>query len=75
MTTSSKEELTTIAENDDLHIAPFREDGTTYGTRLGSSRCGRRFTLLRHASPLMTMGTYAKAVTADKRMAQENIAA
>jgi integrase len=31
--------------------------------------------LLRHASPLMTMGTYAKAVTADKRLAQENIAA
>jgi integrase len=31
--------------------------------------------LLRHASPVMTMGTYAKAVTADKRLAQENIAA
>jgi len=30
--------------------------------------------LLRHASPLMTMGTYAKAVTADKRLAQENVA-
>jgi hypothetical protein len=26
------EELRKIAEADDLHIAPFREDGTTYGT-------------------------------------------
>jgi hypothetical protein len=28
----SQEELQKIAETDDLHIAPFREDGTTYGT-------------------------------------------
>src|SRR5438067_9130312 len=28
----SKEELRKIAEADDLHIAPFREDGVTYGT-------------------------------------------
>jgi hypothetical protein len=27
-----KDELTKIAETDDLHIAPFREDGVTYGT-------------------------------------------
>jgi hypothetical protein len=27
-----KNELRSIAEADDLHIAPFREDGTTYGT-------------------------------------------
>ena len=27
-----KEELRKIAEADDLHIAPFREDGMTYGT-------------------------------------------
>jgi len=27
-----KEELHRIAEADDLHIAPFREDGATYGT-------------------------------------------
>src|SRR3979490_365056 len=27
-----KEELRKIAETDDLHIAPFREDGETYGT-------------------------------------------
>jgi hypothetical protein len=27
-----KEELRRIAETDDLHIAPFREDGITYGT-------------------------------------------
>jgi hypothetical protein len=26
------DELRRIAETDDLHIAPFREDGTTYGT-------------------------------------------
>ncbi len=32
MTTWSKEELSKIAETDDLHIAPFREDGKTYGT-------------------------------------------
>ena len=28
----AKEELRKIAEVDDLHIAPFREDGVTYGT-------------------------------------------
>ena len=28
----SKDELRRIAETDDLHIAPFREDETTYGT-------------------------------------------
>lgn len=32
MTTWSKEELRRIAEADDLHISPFREDGVTYGT-------------------------------------------
>ena len=32
MTAWSKEELREIAEADDLHIAPFREDGKTYGT-------------------------------------------
>ena len=30
--TWSKEELRKIAEADDLHISPFREDGKTYGT-------------------------------------------
>ncbi len=30
---------------------------------------------LRHSSPVMTLGTYAKAVTADKRSAQDAIAA
>ena len=30
--TWSQDELHTIAEADDLHIAPFREDGVTYGT-------------------------------------------
>ena len=32
MGTWSKDELRTIAEADDLHIAPFREDGVTHGT-------------------------------------------
>lgn len=32
MSTWSKEELSKIAQADDLHIAPFREDGVTYGT-------------------------------------------
>ena len=30
--TWSKDELRRIAEADDLHISPFREDGVTYGT-------------------------------------------
>jgi hypothetical protein len=32
MATWSKDELRRIAEADDLHISPFREDGRTYGT-------------------------------------------
>ena len=32
MNTWSADELRKIAEADDLHIAPFREDGVTYGT-------------------------------------------
>lgn len=32
MATWSKNELRQIAEADDLHISPFREDGATYGT-------------------------------------------
>ena len=32
MTTWAKDELGKIAESDDLHISPFREDGVTYGT-------------------------------------------
>jgi len=28
----SNDEITKIAETDDLHIAPFREDAVTYGT-------------------------------------------
>ena len=32
MATWSKEELRKIAEADDLHISPLREDGKTYGT-------------------------------------------
>jgi hypothetical protein len=32
MTTWSKDELSKIAEADDLHMSPFREDGVTYGS-------------------------------------------
>ncbi len=32
MSAWSRDELRKIAEADDLHIAPFREDGKTYGT-------------------------------------------
>jgi len=32
MTNWSKDELRRIAESDDLHISPFREDGKSYGT-------------------------------------------
>ncbi len=32
MTAWQKDELRKIAEADDLHIAPFRDDGVTYGT-------------------------------------------
>ena len=32
MSAWSRNELSKIAEADDLHIAPFREDGRTYGT-------------------------------------------
>jgi hypothetical protein len=31
--------------------------------------------LMRHSSPVMTIGTYAQAVTSDKRVAQSNVAA
>ncbi len=32
MTTWTKDELRSIGGTDDLHVAPFREDGETYGT-------------------------------------------
>lgn len=32
VTTWSTEELQKIAQTDDLHISPFRDDGATYGT-------------------------------------------
>jgi len=49
----------------------------TLATLLQSSGASVKTTqeLLRHSSPLMTLGTYAKAVTADKRIAQDVIAA
>jgi integrase len=49
----------------------------TLATLLQSSGASVKTTQerLRHSSPVMTMGTYAKAVTADKRNAQDAIAA
>lgn len=49
----------------------------TLATLLQSSGASVKTTqeLLRHSSPVMTLGTYAKAVTADKRNAQDTIAA
>ena len=49
----------------------------TLATLLQSSGASVKTTqeLLRHSSPVMTLGTYAKAVTADKRSAQDAIAA
>jgi hypothetical protein len=49
----------------------------TLATLLQSSGASAKTTqeLLRHASPGITMGIYAKAVTADKRQAQDIIAA
>jgi hypothetical protein len=32
MSSWTKEEVRKLAETDDLHISPFREDGKTYGT-------------------------------------------
>jgi hypothetical protein len=32
MTAWAQDDLRTIAGSDDLHVAPFREDGVTYGT-------------------------------------------
>jgi hypothetical protein len=32
MNSWTKDELKKIAETDDLHVAPFRDDGSTYGT-------------------------------------------
>src|SRR3954470_14895979 len=32
MATWTKDELRAIAETDDFHISPLRDDGTTYGT-------------------------------------------
>ena len=44
MNTWTQEQLRTFAPADDLHISPFREDGTTYGTPTSDlvRRLGRR---------------------------------
>ena len=45
MTAWLKDELRKIADADDLHIAPFREDGETYDPRRDLVRHGRRCSL------------------------------
>jgi integrase len=49
----------------------------SFATLLQSSGASVKSTqeLMRHASPVMTLGTYAQAVTSDKREAQDRIAA
>ena len=49
----------------------------TFATLLQASGAGVKVTqeLLRHSSPVMTLGTYAQAVTGDKRDAQDTVAA
>jgi integrase len=49
----------------------------TLATLLQSSGASVKTTqeLMRHSSPVMTLGTYAQAVTSDKRQAQSNVAA
>ena len=49
----------------------------TLATLLQSSGASVKTTqeLMRHSSPVMTLGTYAQAVTSDKREAQRNVAA
>lgn len=49
----------------------------TFATLLQASGAGVRVTqeLLRHSSPVMTLGTYTQAVTEDKRLAQARVAA
>jgi integrase len=49
----------------------------TFATLLHSSGASVKTTqeLMRHATPVMTLGTYAQAVTSDKREAQDRIAA
>ena len=60
-----------------LNVISEHDLRRTLATLLQSSGASVKTTqeLLRHSSPVMTMGTYAKAVTADKRNAQDTIAA
>ena len=67
-----KEELEAIATGDDLHIAPFREDGETYGTPtwIWSVRGRRRSVrpgLQRQVVPLVPIRAGAKG-RADHRL-------
>jgi hypothetical protein len=51
-----KDELRRIAEADDLHISPFREDGVTYGTPMrGVNLCLLKIRFL--LPPLMLRAT------------------
>jgi integrase len=62
-----------------VQVSRRRSAGTVFGGRwrpcfsTPEHRSKRRQDLLRHSSLVMTLGTYAKAVTADKRNAQETV--
>jgi hypothetical protein len=43
MSSWPKDELSKIAETDDLHISPFRDDGVTYGTPTSTPPTDCRF--------------------------------
>jgi hypothetical protein len=43
MSSWPKDELRKIAETDDLHISPFRDDGVTYGTPTSTPPTDCRF--------------------------------
>jgi integrase len=49
----------------------------SFATLLQSSGAGVKVAqeLMRHSTPVITLGTYAQAVTSDKREAQDRIAA
>jgi hypothetical protein len=83
MAIGSKDELRKIAETDDLHISPFREDGVTYGTptwiwsvAVGDALYGRAYhgqssrwhqAALRQKAGRITAGGMTKEVTFEVR--------
>ncbi len=61
----SKDELRKIAEADDLHISPFREDGVTYGTPTWIWSVAVDDALYVHDSPYLSpmIGARARSAT------------